>query len=59
MTIYRDLAKIAKRVELENPTMAGLVVRARDAEIISPNLRLSESGQIVLTPAAAARGERF
>ena len=55
-TVYRDLTEIAERVGLKKPTSAGLVVKAWDLGVVSPNLRLTESGRIVITVGAASRG---
>jgi predicted DNA-binding transcriptional regulator YafY len=55
-TIYRDLE--AARVALGAPTLATILLAARDANWISGSERLTSSGIVATSIRALARGER-
>ena len=48
-----------RHAKLTIPKATLIVSRARDAALIDPNVRLTPSGTIGLTPAAAARGAKL
>ena len=58
-SVYRDLTDAANRLKLKNRTMAMLVTRAADLDIVSPEMRLSPAGYLTVTPKGAVRGNGF